>query len=203
MRTTTAESKKTSRGRAGPDAIALLKADHAAVKKMFKEYKKLCEGDARTVEKSELASQICMELTVHATLEEEIFYPALRAALEEQDLLDEAEVEHASAKDLIAQIEQMEPGAELYDAKVTVLGEYINHHVEEEEGEMFKQARKAEVDLRALGDEMATRQQELKAELGLDAEDDESEESDEEIEDDEDGATPAKSSRKKASKRSH
>ncbi len=182
MRTTTAEAKKTSRGRAGPDAITLLKADHAAVRKLFTEFTKLSENDAEDEEKSELATRICQELTVHATIEEEIFYPALRAALDEDGLMDEAEVEHASAKDLISQIEEMEPGAELYDAKLIVLGEYINHHVEEEEGEMFKKARKSDVDLQALGDEMAARQQELKAEMGMD----------------EEAEAPARSSKRKA-----
>src|SRR5690606_9261313 len=105
----------------------------------------------------------------------EIFYPALREVLEEQDLLDEAEVEHATAKDLITQLEGMDADEPLYDAKVTVLGEYINHHVKEEEGEMFKQAKSAKVDLSELGEELATRKEELKAEMGLDeeAEDDE------------------------------
>ena len=88
-------------------------------------------------------SEICVTLTVHATIEEELFYPAAREAEVETDLLDEAEVEHASAKDLIAQIEGMGPDDELYDAKVTVLGEYIDHHVKEEEGEMFPKCRKA------------------------------------------------------------
>ncbi len=200
MRTATAETRKTARGRAGPDAIALLKADHAAVKKLFKDYKKLCEGDARTLEKSEVAIQICQDLTVHATIEEEIFYPALRATLDEQDLLDEAQVEHATAKDLIAQIEQMEPDSELYDAKVIVLGEYINHHVEEEEGEMFKQARKSGVDLQVLGDEMAARQQELKADMGTENEEadedqddeEEYEEEEEEAEEEQEPARPAR-----------
>ncbi len=99
----------------------------------------------------QLAEQICQMLTVHATAEEEIFYPAVRAADVDEDLLDEAEVEHASAKDLIAQIQSMSPEDDLYDAKVTVLGEYINHHVEEEEGEMFPKARRAKVDLVGLG----------------------------------------------------
>jgi hemerythrin superfamily protein len=93
-------------------------------------------------------------LTVHAEAEEEIFYPAAREAIEEQDLLDEAEVEHASAKDLIAQIEAMDSSDPLYDAKVTVLGEYIDHHVEEEEKEMFPKVKKAKLDLEALGEEI-------------------------------------------------
>lgn len=157
----------------GPDAIALLKADHEAVKKLFKQFSKLCKEDGRSVEKSETVNQICQELTVHATIEEEIFYPALREALEEQDLLDEAEVEHATAKDLIAQIQQAAPGDELFDARVIVLGEYIEHHVKEEEGEMFRQARKAGVDMKELGAQLQDRQTQLKGEMGLDEEEDE------------------------------
>ena len=103
-------------------------------------------------------------LTAHATVEEEIFYPAAREAIGEEDLLDEAEVEHASAKSLIAQIEASGPDEALYDAKVTVLGEYIDHHVQEEEGEMFPKCRESAMNLKALGASMATRKQQL---LGL------------------------------------
>jgi hemerythrin superfamily protein len=103
-------------------------------------------------------------LTVHATIEEELFYPAARENSTEQDLLDEAEVEHASAKDLIAQIEGMDAGDELYDAKVKVLGEYIDHHVKEEE-ELFPKVKRAKLDLEALGGELAARKQELQAEV--------------------------------------
>jgi hemerythrin superfamily protein len=103
-------------------------------------------------------------LTVHATIEEEIFYPAARAAEVDADLLDEADVEHASAKDLISQIESMSPDDDLYDAKVSVLGEYIDHHVQEEEGEMFPKCRKSEMDLAALAEALAERKSELMAE---------------------------------------
>ncbi len=119
------------------DATVLLQRDHADVKKLFKQYEKLADNEADGEERQALAMQICTMLTVHATIEEEIFYPAAREAEVEDDLLDEAEVEHASAKDLIAQIQSMSPDDELYDAKVTVLGEYVDHHVQEEEGEMF------------------------------------------------------------------
>lgn len=151
--------------RRAKDAIALLTADHKKVQKMFKEFEKL--GDEDQDRKAELVTTVCGELKVHATIEEEIFYPALREALEEQDLLDEAEVEHASAKELISQLESMKPGDDLYDAKFTVLGEYINHHVKEEQGEMFPKAKQADIDLAALGEEMMTRKQELMLELGL------------------------------------
>lgn len=170
--TRNATKKKGTRGsESGSDALALLKADHAAVKKLFKEYDKAASSDGDEATRGELATRICLELTVHARIEEEIFYPALRDALDEQDLLDEAEIEHASAKDLIDQLESMTPDDELYDARVTVLGEYIDHHVQEEEGEMFKEARKAGIDLKELGDQMRARQEELKEELGLGPED--------------------------------
>ena len=110
-------------------------------------------------------------LTVHATVEEEIFYPAAREALgEEEDLIDEADVEHATAKDLIAQIEGSSPAEDaLFDAKVKVLGEYIAHHVKEEEGEMFPKAKKGKLDAAALGLEIAARKDELMAEMGVEA----------------------------------
>lgn len=123
---------------------------------------------------------ICAELTRHATIEEEIFYPAARQAPEEEDLLDEAEVEHATAKELIAQLEAMQAGDEVYDAKVTVLGEYIDHHVKEEQNEMFPRVKKAKLDLQALGEKMLERKQELQEEMGLVEEDDEADEEEEE-----------------------
>ena len=100
-------------------------------------------------------------LTVHAAIEEEIFYPAVRDALDDTKLLDEAEVEHQAAKDLIAQIQDSDPEDALYDAQVNVLGEYVNHHVQEEEGELFTQIRDAELDLESIGAEMSARQEEL------------------------------------------
>jgi len=144
------------------DAVALLKADHEEVHAMFEEYEGL--GDRANVSKNKLVAQICKALTIHTQIEEEIFYPAVRAASEEtEDMVDEAVVEHASAKDLIAQLEEMDPEDDLYDAKVKVLGELIDHHVEEEEEEMFPKARKLKLDLVALGEEMALRRDELAA----------------------------------------
>jgi hemerythrin superfamily protein len=148
------------------DAIAMLKADHDKVKKMFMEFERLHEEDS-TDQAEQLAKQICNELTVHATIEEEIFYPEVRAAIEDNDLLDEAEVEHASAKELIAQISSMSAAEDKYAARVIVLGEYINHHVKEEQGEMFPKAKKAGIDLVELGGRMLARKQELKAQLGM------------------------------------
>ena len=147
------------------DATALLERDHADVKKLFKQYEKLADADADGQDRQALAEQICAMLTVHATIEEEIFYPAARAAEVEEDLLDEAEVEHASAKELIAQIEAMSPDDDLYDAKLTVLGEYIDHHVKEEEGELFPKCRKSDMDLEGIGEALATRKQALTAEM--------------------------------------
>ena len=171
MATAKTPSKKplASAAAAKTDATALLERDHAEVKKLFKQYEKLADAEADGGQRQALAEQICAMLTVHATIEEEIFYPAARGAMEEQDLLDEAEVEHASAKDLIAQIEAMEPSEPLYDAKVKVLGEYIDHHVKEEERQMFPQARKADLDLDELGMQLQQRKQELMSELGMDA----------------------------------
>ena len=143
------------------DAIALLKDDHKRVKDLFEQYDKL--SDRSVVNKKKIATQICLELTVHAQIEEEIFYPAVRGPIKDGDLMDEAEVEHASAKELIAQISEMDPGDDLYDAKVKVLSEQIEHHVEEEEEEMFPKVRKTKLDLEALGQELAQRREELLA----------------------------------------
>lgn len=146
------------------DACDLLDADHKAVKAMFKEYEGLTESRSRsTTKKRQLADQICKELTVHATIEEEIFYPAVRKAIKDNALLNEAMVEHASAKDLIAQIKGMDPADEMFDAKVTVLGEYIDHHVKEERTEMFTKARATKLDLVGLAEQLKQRKEELMA----------------------------------------
>jgi hemerythrin superfamily protein len=155
--------------RAEKDACDLLDADHKNVKKMFKEYEELTGSKARSAaqKKKELATQICMELTVHAQIEEEIFYPALREAIKDTDLLDEAEVEHQTAKDLIAQIQAAGEPDEMFDAKVKVLGEYIDHHVKEERGEIFPKARAArKLDLMSMREELETRKEELMTEMG-------------------------------------
>jgi hemerythrin superfamily protein len=155
--TSTQKSTSTATTRGATDAIALLKNDHKEVKTLFKTFEKLHKADGPAEERSSLATEICRKLTAHATIEEEIFYPTVRAAGVDADLLDEAEVEHASAKELIAQIESMDPDDALYDAKVTVLGEYVNHHVAEEEDELFPKVRKAKLDLKSLGEELQSR----------------------------------------------
>jgi len=147
-------SKKSARP---ADAIALLKADHQKVSGLFEQYEKTRSEDR----KGKLADQICQELTVHAQIEEEIFYPAAREVLRDQDLLDEATVEHQGAKDLIAQIEAGSPGDDLFDAKVTVLSEYIKHHVKEEQNELFPKVRKTKLDLKMLGEQLQARKMEL------------------------------------------
>lgn len=146
------------------DVTALLKADHAEVKQLFKQFEKT--DDAR--QKDRLAQQICDALTVHATCEEDLVYPAAREVFEDddEDLVNEATIEHASAKDLIGQIEAMDADDPMFDATVKVLSEYINHHVEEEEGEMFPRLKKSDLDLDALGVQVAERKQELSKSLG-------------------------------------
>jgi hemerythrin superfamily protein len=143
------------------DAIALLKADHRAVEDLFEQF----EAAGASSKKQKIALQICMELTVHTKIEEEIFYPACEGKVED-DLLKEAFVEHDGAKVLIAEIEAGNPDDEYYDAKVTVLSEQIKHHVGEEEQRlegMFAQARKAGLDMDALGDQLRARKTELLA----------------------------------------
>ena len=146
------------------DAIALLTHDHAEARDLFAEYGELATDRAEGEERKALAEQICAMLTAHATIEEEIFYPAARDAGVDGDLLDEAEGDHAAAKDLITQIRAMSPDDELYDAKVAVLGEYIDHHVDEEEGEIFPRCREQKMDLAGLGAALAERKSELLAE---------------------------------------
>lgn len=144
-----------------PDAIALLKADHRKVEELFEKF----EAASRDGSKERIAKQICLELTVHAQIEEEIFYPACKGAVE-QDLIDEASVEHDGAKVLIAEIEAGGPDEHYYDAKVKVLSEQIEHHVEEEEKRMegmFSQARHAGIDMDALGEQLRARKEELVA----------------------------------------
>lgn len=168
--TTTRSSAASSSAKATPrttpkiqNAIALLKNDHRTVEDLFEEY----EHARRADRKQAIVQQICEELTVHAQLEEQVFYPAAQEALgkDDVDLIEEARVEHASLKWLIAQLEAEAPDSELYAAKVTVLKEYVQHHVKEEEKEMFPKLRKTELDLDALGQSMTESKQLLKEKL--------------------------------------
>ena len=141
-------------------AIDMLKEDHAKVRKAFKEFENMDRSDTETCR--QVVKTVCEDLKVHTTLEEEIFYPAVRAAIEDEDIMNEAAVEHETAKMLIEQLENSGPDDPQYFATFTVLGEYVMHHVKEEEGEMFPQAKKAkDLDLQALGEEMRTRKEEL------------------------------------------
>lgn len=155
-----AKAKKSSASNAPtPDAIALLKADHRQVKQWFEDF----EGTKSDPRKSRLAEQICTALTIHAQIEEEIFYPAFIEATEDEDMHHEAVVEHDAARKLIAQIQATDPSDDYFDAKVKVLSEMIKHHVKEEEqpGGMFAEARKSDMDLAVLGEQMAARKKEL------------------------------------------
>jgi hemerythrin superfamily protein len=149
----------------GHDAIALLTADHKAAKALFVAYARLAEDDDDR--KEALVLRICDELTMHAQIEEELFYPAVRRAIDDDALLDEARVEHTTVKELIAQLMEMLPDDDLYSAKVKVLAEYVEHHVKEEEDEMFAEVRKTDLDTAALGQAMAARKEVLKQQLGL------------------------------------
>ena len=145
------------------DAVDLLTDDHLRVSALFKQYEKLAKKEAPGEERQSLAQAICAMLKAHTTIEEEIFYPAARAAGVDEDLLDEADIEHASAKDLIAQIEAASADDDHYDAKVKVLGEYITHHVVEEHTEMFPKCRRAGMELVTLRGELESRKMALRA----------------------------------------
>ena len=157
--------KKTTTQKTSPkapkavDATALLRADHKAVSDLFAEYEKT-RAPAR---KMALVSRICTELSVHAQVEEEIFYPAFKAALKDKELVPEAIVEQATMKALIAQVEGVTPDGEMFDAKVRVLAEYVKHHVKEEHTEMFPKAKSSKLDLMELGARLAARKSELMA----------------------------------------
>ena len=159
---TKAAAKKTAASPTRGDAIALLMKDHRDVKKLFNAYQKLANAEASATQRLGFVKEICEALFLHATVEEEIFYPAMRAtAVDAKDELDEAEVEHASVKELVAQIQSMDPDDELYNAKVKVLGEYVDHHVREEEREMFPKAKKSGMELEDIGQQIKTRKKEL------------------------------------------
>jgi hemerythrin-like domain-containing protein len=147
------------------DALALLRADHDKVRNLFLEFDSLRGIDDEDERKSELVDEICYELTLHTMLEEEIFYPVLRSAIDDDDMMDEADVEHAGARELISQLEVMYPGDDHFDATVAVLGEEIGHHIEKEEGDMFDAARRAGIDLDRLAEQLVARREELEEDL--------------------------------------
>jgi len=149
---TTAKTPSASKSHAKEkSAIDLLKADHKKVTELFSEY----EQTHAMGKKKELAAEICSALTVHAQVEEEMFYPDVKAALKDKELVPEAAVEHGVIKNLVAQIESGEQDEEMYDAKVKVLSEYVRHHVKEEESEMFPKIKQSSLDLVELGARMA------------------------------------------------
>ena len=149
---------------AAQDALALLMAEHREVKALFQRYQKLADAGGRGDERMLLASQICVALALHTQVEEEILYPAARSVLtRDEGIVDEAYVEHAGAKTLIAQLKTMTSDQPLFDAKVKVLGEYIAHHVKEEENEFFPKRRKTSLDLAAMGEQIAARKHQLMA----------------------------------------
>jgi len=155
------EQKNSARGTNGKvDATTLLRADHKLVSELFEQFEKSRSPD----KKKALVEQICQELTIHAQIEEEIFYPAVKAALNDSELVPEARVEHETLKALVAQLEGAEADGEDYDARVKVLSEYVKHHVKEEQTEMFPKAKaSAKLDLKALGEALLARKEELKA----------------------------------------
>lgn len=144
------------------DATTLLRADHKLVSDLFEEYEKT----RSTSKKKDIVTRICTELSVHAQVEEEIFYPAVKEALKDKELVPEATVEHAGVKDLIAQVEGQEPDGEMFDAKIKVLSEYVKHHVKEEQTEMFPKAKDSKLDMMELGAQIAMRKEELMSERG-------------------------------------
>jgi hemerythrin superfamily protein len=158
---TDVKKKSTTQEKNKPmEAIALLRADHKHVSELFAEY----EATGSPSKKKKLVSQICTELSVHAQVEEEIFYPAVKGALDDNELVPEAIVEQATMKALISQVEGVEPDGEMFDAKIKDLSEYVKHHVKEEHTEMFPKAKSSDLDLMALGVQMAERKRALLAE---------------------------------------
>jgi len=151
-------AKSKAKAAAG-GAIEMLKEDHAKVQKAFKEFEKMDREDIATLQ--QMVQTVCEELKIHTTLEEEIFYPAVRDAIDDEDIMNEAAVEHETAKMLIDQLENMGPDDPNYTATFTVLGEYVQHHIKEEEGEMFPEAKKSDLDMEELGQRMKQRKEEL------------------------------------------
>jgi hemerythrin superfamily protein len=146
---------------AADNALAVLRADHERVAELFARFEKLKSNGAQ---KHHLVERICDELELHARVEEELFYPSARGLIHDDDMMDEAVVEHESFKRLIEELRRLKPGDDKYDATVTVLAEYVKHHVKEEQDEMFPKVRAANIDLVALGRAIKTRKRQLKGE---------------------------------------
>ncbi len=143
------------------NAFTLLKDDHKKVKKLFKEFQSVKNREDSDERKSELVKQLCREIKIHTQIEEEIFYPAARQAIDDEDVMDEAAVEHGSVKQLVEQLESMQPRDPHFDAIVKVMAEYVEHHVREEEDEMFPLLKKAKLDARGLAEQINRRREEL------------------------------------------
>ena len=156
-------SRNNQRQQASRSAFDVLEEDHREVEEWVDEYDELKDSDEDR--KADLAEKICLALKVHAQIEEEIFYPRAREASQDNDLIDEALVEHSTVKNLISEIEEMEVGEELYDAKIRVLGEMVKQHIKEEEEELFPELQSTKMDLDAVGKELAERKQELMSEM--------------------------------------
>lgn len=163
MATTAKKSSTDTKSNKTQEATALLRADHKLVDGLFEEY----ENAKSITQKRALVQQICQELTIHAQIEEEVFYPVVKKALKDHDLVPEAVVEHQTLKNLIAQLlsEEISDDKEMYDAKVKVLSEYVKHHVKEEQNELFPKVKETKIDLQELGAQLQQRKEELQASL--------------------------------------
>lgn len=171
--TTTSAKSRAARKTAAPDvnALDLLKSDHRAIEQLFDSFHQLMKSRANRStqrQKNELVGNICRELTLHADIEEQIFYPAARKAIRNDELMDEALVEHRTVRALVDQLSAMRAGDALYDANVIVLAEYVRHHVHEEERTLFAQVRRTPIDLAALGQRLRERKEELREQLASD-----------------------------------
>lgn len=207
MPTSSQTRSSQSRGRGASPArsaiLEMLKDDHKRAKKAFRDFERLDpEKDPEAC--AQLVAQCCAELTLHATLEEELLYPAARNVLADEALIDEAEVEHASAKELISQLQQMQPDEEKFAARFTVLGEYLKHHIKEEEGEIFPRLSGAKLDWQALQAQILARREQLSDELmpagdGADGMADDAEEDGEDGEDSDEGDGRSRAPRASAS----
>ena len=156
-----ARATQTRNGDKPLDAIALLKQDHRTVEQLFEQFEETEDGEGIPI-----AQRVCQLLTIHAQIEEEIFYPAVKQTLEDEELVPEALVEHGSLKALIAQVEGVNPEGEMFDAKIKVMCEFVKHHVKEEQNEMFPKAQKTRLDMNELGVQLAERKEQLLVEKG-------------------------------------